>query len=142
MKVISGNHLIKNRKSNNVVQELCEQRTDLDYLGKYLGYIGLKDGLTMNIIHPSRKSPYGKIKRTFKYLDAFQTKPDILCIGHKHKSDCRLYGNTLVYYLGTFLDKKPKSNQYPPDIGAWIVELDIDNGEIISNNSEWIGFHR
>ncbi|RLJ00973.1 MAG: hypothetical protein DRP06_00655 [Candidatus Aenigmatarchaeota archaeon] len=140
MKLISGNHLIKNNKGKNVVQELCDQRVDIDYLGKYTGYVGLKDGLTMNLIHPSRKSLYGKLYKTNKYLNTFQNKPDIFGIGHKHKSDCKLYGSTQVYHLGTFLDKKPNANQYPPDIGAWIIELDIDNGEIISNNSEWIGY--
>ncbi len=140
MKIISGNHLIKNHKGKNVVQEICDQRTDIDYLGKYLGVIGLKDGLTMNLIHPSRKSPYGKMYETNKYLNIFQDKPDIFGIGHKHKADCNLHGDTMVYHLGTFLDNKPKAHQHPPDLGAWIVELDIDNGEIISNNSEWIGY--
>ncbi|MCK4730295.1 MAG: hypothetical protein KAT28_03165 [Candidatus Aenigmarchaeota archaeon] len=141
MKLISGNHLIKNHKGKNVVEELCYKRKDIDYLGKYDGLVELKDGVTMEIIHPSRGSPYRGLFEFGEYLNLFSTNPDILGVGHKHISNCHLYNDIACYHLGTFLNEpNRKNNKVSPDIGAWIVELDIDNGEILSNKSDWISY--
>ena len=141
IKLISGNHLVKNHKGKNVVEELCYIRKDIDYLGKYECLVGLKDGVTMEIIHPSRKSRYGRLSEVNNYLNLLPEKPNILGIGHKHISNCHLYNDVVCYHLGTFLSEpNKKNNKFSPDIGAWIVELDIDGGEIISNKSDWISY--
>ncbi len=141
IKLISGNHLIKGNKGKNVVTDLCARRNDIDYLGRYESFGELKDGVTLEIIHPSRRSPYRRLFKSEEYLNLSPKKPDLLGIGHKHIADYNLCEGVGCYHLGTFLDEPDnRKNKYDPDIGAWIVELKIDGGEIVSNKRDWIGY--
>lgn len=138
--LISGNHLVKHKNYKDPVEIVSKSRKDFTHLGVHQGKVKLEDGVELELIHPSQSSKYPDLRYMSNYPE-YMDMPDILGIGHIHKSGYETHRNTPVFYLGTFMDEPiTKKHKFKPDIGAWIVELEIDEGKIKGGNSEWIKY--
>jgi len=138
--LISGNHLVKHRNRRDPVKTISKSRKDFTHLGVYQGKVKLEDNVELELIHPSRNSKYPDLSYMSNYPE-YMDLPDILGIGHLHKSGYEIYKGIPVFYLGTFLEEtQSRKNKFKPDIGAWIVELEIDGGKIEGGNLEWIEY--
>ena len=132
---IAGNH-DKKGKQLNQVKYLSARRGDIDYLGRFSAEVELSDGLILSLIHPSRNSGYPNMNKPHKYIKELENPPNVLGVGHIHKSDKKIIDGTRVYNLGTFKDQSTKNREN--NIGGWIVELEGVEGKLIKNSSEWI----
>ena len=132
---IAGNH-DKKGKQLNQVKRLSSERKDINYLGRFFANVELADELKLSLIHPSRNSGYPSFYKPKNYLKELINPPNVLGIGHVHKSSKQKIGDIRVYNLGCFKDI-PSKNRIN-NIGGWIVELDGEKGKLKSNSSEWI----
>ena len=142
---ISGNHCLKNYRKQGVdpVKIICDNRSDAEYLGQYYGRAKLKDVL-LEIAHPSGAAPYSKEYRILTYLRdrPVDSYPDILGIGHLHAALFKETQGVLSYILGSFLGDTDYTRRrgISPSVGGWIVELDIEDGNIKKVKSEWVKY--
>lgn len=132
---IAGNH-DKKGKQMNQIKRLSSQRKDINYLGRYSADIELSDEIILRLLHPSRNSGYPSMINPKKYINPDYYNANILGLGHMHKSDKMRIGDIRVYNLGCF--KEVPSKNRVNNIGGWVVELEGEEGKLISNSSEWI----
>lgn len=143
---ITGNHDYKFYKSTGLYfgNEISERRDDLNWLGEMNARVIFEDGIDIELIHPSGGSPYtlGYRAQTLYRERPLDERPKFGAIGHIHG---KLHGHAEgveVFYPGcwqgttTYIKRKGLSST----IGGWIVELEIDNGEVRRITPEWIGY--
>jgi len=145
-KLVSGNHDTKQfkRQGVDIAKSVADRRKDIEHIGQSYGRIRLKDDVLLEIAHPTGTCPYAKDYRFRTYLRErpINNYPDILALGHLHSSIFTDIQGTQSYMVGCFLGDTEFTRRrgLNPAIGGWIVDLDIEDGKIKRNRSEWVKY--
>jgi predicted phosphodiesterase len=87
-KVISGNHdaAFWKESGTNIVQRICDQRRDMEYLGDTLAFVQI-GAIRIALMHGSGNVAYARSYRLQKIIEqlAPENKPNFLFLGHKIK---------------------------------------------------------
>lgn len=143
---ITGNHDYKFYKATGLYfgAEIDSMRDDLNWLGEMNARVVFEDGVDLELIHPSGGSPYtlGYRAQTLYRERPLDERPTFGVVGHIHG---KLHGHAEgveVFYPGcwqgttTYIKRKGLSST----IGGWIVELEIEDGDVRRIKPEWIGY--
>lgn len=135
---ITGNHdhsLIK-RAGYDIGYAIQTQRQDMIYLGKSNARIYLTPNCILELHHPIDGTAYAISYKTQKMIEAMQggEKPNILAIGHYHKTEYLFYRNIHAFQTGCFQAQTPwmKGKQIAAHVGGWIIEVRVDDEGTIS----------
>lgn len=86
-KIIGGNHDYAWHKEAqiNVPAEVCDKRSDMEFLGWYYATLKLSDsGLNVGLMHGDSGNAYARSYRLQKISEQISPKPNILLVGHYH----------------------------------------------------------
>ena len=129
---ITGNHdhfHIENGGAN-IGKGISAQRPDMIYLGINTAVIKLNDKCKMELFHPQDGSSYATSYAGQKYLDSLSggDKPNILFVGHHHKSLYFQYRNVHYFEVPSTHSQSDweKGKRIQNTSGAWIVTVDFD----------------
>ena len=129
---ITGNHdhfHIENGGAN-IGKGISAQRSDMIYLGINTAVIKLSDKCKMELFHPQDGSSYATSYAGQKYLDSLSggDKPNILFVGHHHKSIYFQYRNVHYFEVPSTHSQSDweKGKRIQNISGAWIVTVDFD----------------
>lgn len=148
-KFITGNHdasIIK-RCGYDIGAPIASQRSDLEYLGQSSAVIELTPNCTLELRHPIDGTAYAMSYKIQKMIEAMSggEKPNILAVGHYHKTEYLFYRNIHAFQTGTFQAQTPwmKGKQISAHLGGWIVEVHVDeDGTITRLKQEYIPFYK
>ena len=124
---ILGNHdlYFKKNAGANIGDVISKERSDLVYLGIDEADIKIGNGTILRISHPGGGCSYALSYRLQKQIEAIQggTKPNILGVGHYHKSMQMMYRNVAAYLVGCFEEQTPfmRSKGLSAAVGGWLV---------------------
>ena len=133
MKIIGGNHDIRN--DTNMVRLLTRERTqgDIEYLGDYNEILDL-NGVQIEMMHPSGGKPY---TRGYKIQVVTReredgTLPDLFLMGHLHSALYMPDKGMSAFETGAFLGPNGLSRRkgWDTQAHAWIIDLYVSDGEI------------
>lgn len=141
---ITGNH------EENTFGKICgfnigdRMASELDHyhdLGVQHGFVELAYGKKIQLIHPDGGTAYAISYKTQKIVESLEggTKPEILLIGHFHKSEYLFYRNIHCYQTGTLERQTPfmKNKGIPAHCGFWILDAKVNKTGINSMKMEW-----
>jgi len=145
---ISGNHDYKLYKATGLYlgQQLSDRREDLNWLGEMQATVvfDADAGIDFELIHPSGGTPYtvGYRAQTLYRERPPRNRPSIAGIGHLHDKMQAHAEGVEAFYTGCWQGPTPyiKRKGLPTKIGGWIVELEIESGEIRRMQTEWVGY--
>lgn len=130
---ITGNHdhfHIQNGGAN-IGKAIASQRPDMTYLGINTAVIKLGDNAKMELFHPQDGSSYALSYGGQKYLDSLNggDKPNIIFVGHHHKSLYFLYRNVHYFEVPSTHSQSDweKGKRIQNTSGAWIVTVEVDS---------------
>jgi predicted phosphodiesterase len=130
---ITGNHdhfHIQNGGAN-IGKAIEAQRKDMKYLGINTAVIKLGDNAKMELFHPQDGSSYALSYGGQKYLDSLNggDKPNIIFVGHHHKSLYFLYRNVHYFEVPSTHSQSDweKGKRIQNTSGAWIVTVEVDS---------------
>jgi len=151
---ITGNHDLSFNKSCgcDVGDHMATRRDDWKHVGDLFGTVNFmcKAGhrLKAHMVHPSGGTPYALSYRTQKIIEAMSggTKPDLLLVGHLHKSEhLPCYRNVDGILTGTFQSQTPfmAAKPTPAHVGGWIIEVVLgERSKLVSRvKGEFISFY-
>jgi hypothetical protein len=126
-----------------------EGRDDLHYLGHMehdIVFAGRKQKTIMRLTHPGGGSAYAISYAAQKIVESYSgsEKPNILLMGHYHKSGYFYIRGVHCVLAGTCCDQTPfmRKNKLAAHVGGWVIELTInDDGMVTRFRPEWIPFH-
>lgn len=145
---ITGNHDYKYYKRNGIHfgKMIDDRRPDLNWLGEMTAQIVLDEesGIDFELIHPSGGQPYslGYRLQTLYRERKPENRPRFASVGHLHGKLHAHAEGVEGFYPGcwqgatTYIKRKGLS----ATIGGWIVEIEIDGGEVRRVKTEWIGY--
>jgi len=129
---ITGNHdhfHIENGGAN-IGKGISALRPDMIYLGINTAVIKLSEQCKMELFHPQDGSSYATSYAGQKYLDSLSggDKPNILFVGHHHKSIYFQYRNVHYFEVPATHSHSDweKGKRIQNTSGAWIVTVDFD----------------
>ena len=129
---ITGNHdhfHIENGGAN-IGKGISAIRPDMIYLGINTAVIKLSEQCKMELFHPQDGSSYATSYAGQKYLDSLSggDKPNILFVGHHHKSIYFQYRNVHYFEVPSTHSQSDweKGKRIQNTSGAWIVTVDFD----------------
>jgi predicted phosphodiesterase len=145
---ITGNHDYKLWKRSGIYfgQEIDERRNDLHWLGAMEARIIFHEDaeLDLELLHPSGGVPYSlgyKAQKLYRERDP-ENRPTLGAIGHLHgRMQANAHG-VESFYTGCWQGPTPyvKRKGLPTQIGGWIVELEIENGNIRHLGTDWVSY--
>lgn len=146
---ITGNHdasIIK-RCGYDIGHAIQTKRPDMHYLGNSEAIVQLTPNCTIQLSHPLDGTAYAISYKTQKMIDAMSggEKPNILAIGHYHKSEYIFYRNVHAFQTGCFQAQTPfmKGKGLAAMMGGYIVEIHVaEDGTINRIKSEFIPFYK
>lgn len=146
---ITGNHdasIIK-RCGYDIGYAIQAKRQDMHYLGNSEAIVQLTPNCTMQLSHPLDGTAYAISYKTQKMIDAMSggEKPNILAIGHYHKSEYIFYRNVHAFQTGCFQAQTPfmKGKGLAAMMGGYIVEIHVtEDGTISRIKSEFVPFYK
>lgn len=123
-------------------------RDDLKYLGYMEADVPLAEGSdrTIRVLHAGGGSSYALTYTSQKIIDGYDDneKPDILLIGHYHKSSyLPNYRGVAIWSLGCQQEQTPfmRKKRLHADLGGWIITVGLNNeDQIILVSSEFISY--
>jgi len=122
-------------------EKIAARRPDLHYLGYMEADIVLGEGrqaATVRLAHPEDGTAYAISYKTQKYLNELPsgTKPDILLIGHYHKSEFLYYRGVLSYQVGCIQAQTPwmRGRKIGAAQGFWILEITVGRDRVVRVN--------
>jgi len=130
---ITGNHdhfHIQNGGAN-IGKGIEAQRSDMKYLGINTAVVKLGEHAKMELFHPQDGSSYALSYGGQKYLDSLNggDKPNILFVGHHHKSLYFLYRNVHYFEVPSTHSQSDweKGKRIQNTSGAWIITVEVDS---------------
>lgn len=146
---ITGNHdhsLIK-RAGFDIGYAIAAKRPDMKYLGMSNATVKLTPNCVLELRHPIDGNAYALSYKPQKMIDAMQggDKPNVLAIGHYHKTEYLFYRNIHTFQVGCFQAQTPymKGKQVAAMVGGWIVEIHVDDeGTIKRCKGEFIPYYK
>jgi len=146
---ITGNHDAAYVKlcGLDIGYKIAEKRPDMIYLGYMSSTINLTDNCTMELRHPIDGTAYAISYKIQKMIEAMSggEKPNILAIGHYHKSCFMPYRNVHSIQTGCFQAQSNwmKGKSIAAVMGGWIVEIHVDEeGTITRIKPEFIEYYK
>lgn len=145
--IISGNHDHSHMKANgyNIVQHVCSQRDDMEYLGMSGAYVSI-NGISFYLMHPSGGMPYARSWRLQKVIEQFapEQKPKVLVMGHLHTT-CVVesYRNVFGLMTGCFEAQTNylKEKGVFPEIGFSTLKVEYDDEGAVAFTKRWKPFY-
>jgi hypothetical protein len=146
--IIDGNHDRWFQKSNGalIVEDICSHNKKWHFLGQDEGH-HIVNGIDIELFHGEDGASYAVSYRIQKIVEAMRggTKPNVLLLGHDHKSlflpnernICCIAGGTLEHQTAWMRGKRLRA-----DCGWWIVRLVIKDKEVKSCTATWYPFYR
>jgi predicted phosphodiesterase len=124
-------------------------RKDLFFLGhmEHDEIIKTKKGQTrVRILHPGGGSSYATSYSVQKIVESYTggDKPDVLFVGHYHKSEYTYYRGVHIVQSGTTEDQTPfmRKKKLSAHLGGWVIEFSNDDkGAITKFKCEFIPFY-
>lgn len=146
---ITGNHdaSITKKVGFNIGRTLQDRREDLKYLGSDRAVVKITPNCTLELRHPWDGTGYSISLKPQKIVDgmAEDDKPDILAIGHYHKSEHAEYKGVNVFQTGAFQGATPftRGKNIHVSVGGWIVTARVDSeGYLKSICGEWVFYKK
>jgi hypothetical protein len=103
-----------------------------------------ENSIDLELIHPSGGTPYtvGYRAQTLYRERPPDDRPTLAGIGHLHDKMQANAEGVEAFYTGSWQGPTPyiKRKGLPTKIGGWIVELEIQDGEVRRIRTEWIGY--
>jgi hypothetical protein len=147
--IITGNHDLSYFKALgcDIGKMIAAERDDIKYLGQNSAVIYLTPNCTLELRHPGDGTSYAISYKSEKLLDSLMggEKPNIMAIGHYHKSEYIFYRNVHCIQTGCLEAQTPfmKSKSIAAMMGGWIIEVHVnDEGNITRIKQEFIPFYR
>lgn len=146
---ITGNHdhsLFK-RAGYDIGKSIADKRTDMKYLGMDEAIIELTPNCTMQLKHPSDGTAYALSYKIQRMIDSMSggEKPNILAVGHYHKTSYDFYRNIHALQTGCFQGQTPftRGKGISVAVGGWLVEIYVsDDGSINRLKSEFVPYYK
>lgn len=145
---ITGNHdaSIYKHIGYDIGQAIAEKRPDMKYLGRDCAVINLTPNCTLELRHPWDGTAYALSYKLQKMIEAMESdsKPNILAVGHYHKTEYLFYRNVHALQTGCFQGQTPftRGKGISVHLGGWIVTVKVDeNGTIKSFAPELIPYY-
>ena len=147
--IISGNHDLSfwNSSGADIVKEASKARSDIDYLGQDEADIDVGNGVILKLLHPAGGTAYALSYFSQKAAESLpgEEKPNILAIGHFHKSEyIPGYRNIHIFQTGTLMSQSPymRRKKLSAMIGGWMLRFHTQNKEVTRMNAEFIPFYK
>lgn len=149
-RLIGGNHDLEGdfgRAGADPVQAVVNRRPDMEYLGRYSAWVELENGATMQLLHPQGGASYATSYRPQKIAESYEagSKPNILLIGHWHRTGYFMVRGIQTMLAGTFQGPTTFSTRKgmgEAGWGFWIVECRLaDDGSVVRFKPEWLPFY-
>lgn len=150
---ITGNHDASFKKLIGMSpgEELGRARDDWKFIGEDTGTVVLKaengERFTVQLLHPGGGTAYAVSYHAQKIIESMAggQKPDLICVGHYHKSMyLPAYRNVACLLAGCFEDQTPFMVQHSlaAHVGGWIVTVALGDRKKLTGRmqAEWIGF--
>ena len=145
---IEGNHDRKYHRRNGLhLGELIgRRRRDLHYCGDSQATFVLDEDadIDLELIHPSGGKPYtqGYRAQTLYRERPPADRPTISGIGHLHGKMYAAAEDVEAFYTGCWkgLTTYGKRKGHDSEIGGWIIEIEIEDGELRRVSPDWIGY--
>jgi len=118
----------------DISRTIAKERPDMRFLGMDQAYIHLTPNCMLELRHPGGGSAYAISYKPQKIIEAMSggEKPNIIGIGHYHKSEYLFYRNVHAFQTGCMQAQTPwmRSKGISAALGGWIVEvkLNVDGG--------------
>lgn len=132
---IEGNHDHQLFKKTGIRlgENIDRRRDDLHYVGDSYANIDLGE-IDMDLVHPSGGAPYtlGYRAQTWLRDKPDEDKADITVFGHLHQFLNAETEGSEALYAGAWQGSTPflERKGIKPKAGGWIVEMEVDDGEI------------
>lgn len=145
---IEGNHDHKFYKRNglHLGEQIAQRRDDLVYCGDSQArfVFDRENDIDLEVIHPSGGKPYtqGYRAQTLYRERPPEDRPTISGIGHLHGKMYASAEDVEAFYTGCWkgLTTYGKRKGHDSEIGGWIVEIEIEDGELRRLTPDWIGY--
>jgi hypothetical protein len=155
VKFITGNHDLSLKKlaGVDVGDGISESLSGYQHIGEDQGTVVLRTSsgreYVVKLLHPGGGSSYAISYRPQKIVESMEggTKPNMICIGHYHKSDfLPSYRNVACLQTGTFQWQTPfmSGKGLAAHVGGWIVRVTVGDKKSQSNSvsAEFVAFYR
>jgi hypothetical protein len=146
--IIGGSHDYSFFKSSgsDVIKRLADRRDDMEYLGYAGAYIDLSPTVDMYLCHPDGGTSYALSYQAQKKVENFtpENKPRICVFGHYHRAlYMPAYRNVETVLAPCFQSQTPflKAKAVFPIIGAWIIELTVNENGLARFKPELIRYY-
>lgn len=145
---IEGNHDHKfhRRTGLHFGKQISQARDDLHYCGDSMArfVFDAEHDIDLELIHPSGGKPYtvGYRLQTLFRERSYDNKPTIAGVGHLHGSMYAETEGVHGFYAGAWKGTTTygKRKGHEAKIGGWILELEIEDGEVRRLSQEWVGY--
>lgn len=134
---ITGNHdaSIYKHVGYDIGQAIANLRPDMKYLGRDCAVVNLTPKCTLELRHPWDGTAYAISYKMQKMIEAMESdsKPNILAVGHYHKTEYIFYRNVHALQTGCFQGQTPftRGKGISVHMGGWLVTIYVDeNGYI------------
>jgi len=145
MYVVSGNHDLWFVKSSGayIVEDIAKE-IGATFLGNHIGQIEV-NGIKILLHHGEDGSSYAHSYRVQKIIEAMDDaeKPDVLLVGHTHKSFYTVDRGVQAISAGCFQERTSwmKAKKLAAHPGFWIVEAEVKNGKIVKFTPQYMPFY-
>lgn len=146
---ITGNHdaAFIRLAGLDIGRMVSAERPDMEYLGQSQAFIQLTPNCVMELRHPGDGTAYSLSYKTQKMIEAMSggEKPNILAVGHYHKTEYLFYRNIHCLQTGCLQAQTPwmRGRGISAHMGFWIVEIRVeDDGTINRIRGEFIPFYK
>jgi len=146
---ITGNHdhsIIK-RCGFDIGNAIADKRPDMKYLGQSNAIINLTPNCTLELRHPIDGTAYAISYKIQKMIESMSggEKPNILAVGHYHKTSYDFYRNVHAIQTGCFQAQTSweRGKGISVAVGGWIIECHVDQeGTIKRFKPEFIPYYK
>jgi biotin operon repressor len=145
---ISGNHDHKLWKRTGVRfgEQLDNRREDLTWLGDSMARLIFdpENDIDLELIHPSGGQPYtlGYRAQTLYREQPSDIRPTISAIAHLHGRLQAAAAGVEAFYTACWKDLTTYGRRkgHAAEIGGWIVEITITDGELDEMTTTWVSY--
>jgi hypothetical protein len=146
---ILGNHDFSFIKhiGYDIGKAISSERPDMKYLGQSQAFVKLTPNCILEMRHPGDGTAYAISYKIQKMVEAMSggEKPNILAIGHYHKSEYLFYRNVHCIQTACLQAQTPwmRGKGIAAAMGFYIVEIDVDDvGTITRLKQEFFPFYK
>ena len=145
--MIDGNHDRWFIKSNGalIVPDICDAIEHATFLGHDEGNISLGDAATVRLWHGEDGSSYAVSYRIQKIVESLTggQKPNVMLLGHVHKSMYLFDRNIHCYSAGAFQRQTSwmRGKRLSSHTGFWIVDIYVNDNGVSKTTGTWYPFY-